>query len=239
MGALKNAVRSRASAPMVSVLRNLHFEIKALGIGRRSKPKFDALQGKTGLKVHIGAGDDIRLGWVNIDLRLRLPPDIDEAAAPGTVFINHDLRRGLPLDDSSCAFIYSSHFFEHIDFEEAGALLAECRRVLQPGGILRLALPNFRDMFRAYIDGDVSYFDLYDLPNSPSDPKGQTKALIDHVNYGVYQDGEHKSIWDADKALKLLKKAGFSVAREVAFDADVDPGLPLRQRYSFYVEGVR
>lgn len=239
MRALKQAVRARMPEPIADALRHLRFEMKAAAIGRRSSRRFEAVAGKKELKVHLGAGDDIRLGWVNIDLRLRLPPDIDEAAAPGTVFINHDLRRGLPLADGSCALIYSSHFFEHLTFPEAADLLRECLRVLRPGGIVRLALPDFLGMFDAYVRKDRSYFDLVDLSVSMGGYDDEATALVDHVNYAVYQDGEHKSIWDPEKAIGIFKKLGYSSVAETAFNPDLDPASPLRRRYSFYVEAVK
>lgn len=48
----------------------------------------------------------------------------------------------LPFPDGSVHFVYSEHFFEHLFFDEAVALLAECRRVLTRGGVVRTVVPD-------------------------------------------------------------------------------------------------
>ena len=50
-----------------------------------------------------------------------------------------DVTKYLPLESNTVNAIYSSHMFEHLDKDEAKKCLLEMRRVLEPGGILRLA----------------------------------------------------------------------------------------------------
>ena len=59
--------------------------------------------------------------------------------------------------------LYSSHFLEHLRDPEARSFLRECMRVLKPGGILRLVVPNLEDIARDYlgiIDGLENESDL-------------------------------------------------------------------------------
>ena len=54
-----------------------------------------------------------------------------------------DMRRGLPLAGGSVAAVFSEHFFEHLPFETIrSTLLPEIRRVLAPGGGIRIGVPN-------------------------------------------------------------------------------------------------
>ena len=237
--ALKRMTRRRVRPQMLAALQNLAFEAKAGRIARRSARAFRALAGKKDLKVHVGAGDDIRLGWVNVDLRLRVPPQIDPKAHPDTYFINHDLRRGLPLPDDSCAIVYSSHFWEHLSQQEGLALMRDCHRALRPGGVFRISLPAFERMFEAYLKRDESYFDLVDIKELLPDVEPETLTLVDHVNYGVYQYGEHKIILDEEKTISLLRQAGFGTVAAADYKEGIDPPSPLRRRYSFYVEAVK
>ena len=94
---------------------------------RFSKPK--PYPAKTGPRLHIGCGEKVIPGWTNIDSR-RLP---------GVDFVL-DVRSGLPFERA--AAIYAEHFLEHLALDEALALLAECRRVLAPEGVLRISTPN-------------------------------------------------------------------------------------------------
>ncbi len=58
--------------------------------------------------------------------------------------INHDVTKKLPLA-SSCVDIYQSEdVFEHIEQEKLPLIIDEIYRVLKPGGIFRLSLPDYQ-----------------------------------------------------------------------------------------------
>jgi len=63
----------------------------------------------------------------------------------------HDLRKGIPAESNSVDAVYHSHILEHIDRTEVPAFLAEVRRVLKPGGIHRIVVPDLEHHVRAYI----------------------------------------------------------------------------------------
>lgn len=62
-----------------------------------------------------------------------------------------DLTRKLPLADRSLDAIYGYHVLEHLDRHESRALLQECRRVLRPGGWLRISTPDFKHQVASYL----------------------------------------------------------------------------------------
>jgi len=72
-------------------------------------------------------------GLVSVDLN---PP------AEGWA-VRHDLRDPLPIPDGSVDAIHSEDFVEHIDEASVVRLLAECYRVLRPGGRLRIGCPDY------------------------------------------------------------------------------------------------
>jgi predicted SAM-dependent methyltransferase len=90
------------------------------------------------LKLNLGCGNVYMEGWVNIDI------ESDKAD------IRHDLRMPLPYDDNAADFIYSEHFLEHLPVHDGLALLCECRRVLKPGGIVRVAVPDLSYLLFRY-----------------------------------------------------------------------------------------
>ncbi|MGI9065012.1 MAG: class I SAM-dependent methyltransferase [Pyrinomonadaceae bacterium] len=145
-----------------NAVANLWTEIRIARTARHATKSFQELKGKQALKVHLGCGPDIRTGWVNIDLN-RGPLVIDPANQPDTIFINHDLRKGLPLEPLSCDIIYSSHFFEHLEYRQGLQLMRDCHRSLCSGGIFRISLPSLKDFFAAYLAREDSYFDLIKL----------------------------------------------------------------------------
>lgn len=238
--AFRRSIKKRFDNPVAAAFLNLLNEIRITLTARIAARRFRALRGKTGLKVHLGSGSDIRAGWINIDLVLGgMSPTPEGGAGQQPSFINHDLRRGLPLDEGTCEFIYSSHFFEHLECADGARLMRDCYRALRPGGVFRVALPDFVGLFRAYLEKDYEYFDLVDISQVLPDVEEGTESIVDHVNYGVYQYGEHKCIYDDEKLSRVLTKIGFKSVTASSYREGIDPDTPLRRRYSFYVEAAK
>jgi len=219
------------SLAAVNLLSEIGIRVRVQGASRQ----FRALEGRRDLKLHLGCGPELKPGWINVDLYGNAPADSAEG-----IFVKYDLRSGvLPLADGCCDFIYSSHFFEHLEYPQGLALMRDCYRVLRKGGTFRAALPNFRGMFREYLAGNDQYFDLYSILDVLPYLEPGTETLVDHVNYGVYQSGEHKCIYDEEKLCLLLRHVGFSSVDTSPYKAGLDPESELRRRASFYVEAVK
>jgi len=90
--------------------------------------------------LNIGCGRRFHPAWTNIDLIGR-PPEV----------LSCDITNGLPFADNSFDAAYHSHVLEHLDTEEGARLLGECFRVLAPGGILRIAVPDLEQISRTYM----------------------------------------------------------------------------------------
>ncbi len=80
-------------------------------------------------------------GWINIDYN-----------STSSNVRRADLLARLPLPDNSAALVYSSHFLEHIPRSQVPDFLSECLRVLIPGGVIRLVLPDLENICRAYLE---------------------------------------------------------------------------------------
>lgn len=74
------------------------------------------------MKLNLGCGGNILAGFENRDADV-------------------DISKPLPWKDNSVEFILAEHVFEHISPQDALRFLDECRRILKPGGILRLCVP--------------------------------------------------------------------------------------------------
>jgi predicted SAM-dependent methyltransferase len=90
--------------------------------------------------VNLGCGGCFHSEWVNLDF-VSQSPDV----------IQHDLRTRLPLNDGSCAVVYHSHVLEHFPRAFAPSFLQECYRVLVPGGLLRVVVPDLETIARLYL----------------------------------------------------------------------------------------
>lgn len=91
--------------------------------------------------LNFGCGSALHPEWINLD---------SSAAAPDVVV--HDLRRGLPFPSNSFDAAYGSHVLEHLEPDAASRLLRECHRILRPGGILRIVVPDLETIARLYLD---------------------------------------------------------------------------------------
>lgn len=192
------------------------------------------------LKLHLGCGSDIRDGYINIDFTEIRPA----FSRKGTEFFTHDLSKGLPkvsfmkevikdIDE-----IYSSHFWEHLTYDEGMNLLRDCFAALKPGGEFRMALPKVREACEAYLKGDNDYFHgLAGIYQQGYDTK--TACIVDFLQESFHQRGEHKSIIDQEKACKMMQAVGFERVKTDEFKEGVDNPSGLRTFYSFYTVGYK
>ena len=89
--------------------------------------------------LNLGCGTRFHPDWINIDF-----------VSSGEV-MSCDLRKGIPFSDASCDVIYHSHLLEHLSRARAATFLQECYRVLKPGGILRIVVPDLEGIVRSYL----------------------------------------------------------------------------------------
>src|SRR5262245_43424784 len=98
------------------------------------------------MKLHLGCGARHIPGFVHVDLANH--PHID---------YRHDIRRLPMIAEDAVTLIYASHVLEYFDRVEVPAVLEEWRRVLCPGGVLRLAVPDFEALVTVYqTTGDLA-----------------------------------------------------------------------------------
>ncbi len=89
------------------------------------------------LFLNIGCGARKLPGFINIDRE----PGAD---------LELDVTLGLPFPNSTVQGIFSEHFIEHLTRPQAIAFLRECRRVLCPGGVVRVATPDLEQVIGDY-----------------------------------------------------------------------------------------
>tara|TARA_B100000902_G_scaffold399839_1_gene472919 strand:- start:530 stop:1183 length:654 start_codon:yes stop_codon:yes gene_type:complete len=148
-----------------------------------------------------------------------------------------DVTKYLPLESNTVNAIYSSHMFEHLDKDEAKKCLLEMRRVLEPGGILRLALPNMRK----YIDEYLNDKDLDKLIETSCLGTDKPKSIIEKIKYFLSGPRHHLWMYDENSLSKLLEEYDFrdiEVLKPGQTNIEKYGDLNLREREddSFYIE---
>lgn len=94
--------------------------------------------------INLGAGDDWKLnGWLGLDIL-------------NGEYLNE--KSVFQFKDNSIEYVFSSHFFEHINDETAINLLKESYRVLKPGGIVRITTPHFERLYNKCKENDVDFY---------------------------------------------------------------------------------
>jgi predicted SAM-dependent methyltransferase len=91
--------------------------------------------------LNIGCGSIFHPAWINLDITSSSP------------YIRpHDIRWGLPFANAEIDVCYGSHVLEHLTPDQAQKMLADCSRVLKPGGILRIVVPDLESIARNYLE---------------------------------------------------------------------------------------
>ena len=90
--------------------------------------------------LNLGCGGRFHPAWVNVDLNSSCP-----------AVVAHDIRRPLPFAADSFDGVYHSHVLEHLTPADGQSLLAECHRVLRPGGTIRVVVPDLEAIAKNYL----------------------------------------------------------------------------------------
>jgi predicted SAM-dependent methyltransferase len=164
--------------------------------------------GARGLKLHIGCGKGHLPGWINIDVH------------PAPLAMN--VLRGLPFADGSADFVFVSHLLEHLYFpRDVQPFLAELRRVLAPGGIVRIVVPDIGKCIEAYVHNDREFFASRreTWPWWPSNPT-RLEDFLAYAGAGpepAFLFESHKYGYDFETLQRVLGEAGFVSVIESAY----------------------
>lgn len=176
-------------------------------------------------RLHIGCGTIHFPGWINVD---RDP-------ASEVIDVSWDLRYPLPIPAGSAEFVFHEHFMEHLTVEEGLALSRECLRLLKPGGILRIGMPDLADVVRQYAEND------WRLPWMKKYGYEHIQTRAENINI-AFREWEHKWLYDREELHRRLREAGFAAIRDCQRrESMVEAlrGLETRDETLLVVEAVK
>lgn len=137
------------------------------------------------MKLHVGCGERYLPGWKHLDARKF--PHVD--------YVTDKLDKLDMFADNSVEEIYACHVLEHFTRAEMkwGGLLNEWNRILEVGGVLRIAVPDFEAVVEEYLSS-------------------RNLELVMGLLYGGqnYEYNFHYQTYDFKRLSELLKRAGFS-----------------------------
>ena len=194
------------------------------------------------LSVNIGCGTSAADGWYNIDnsptiwlSRIPLAQRLLGLPAWAKNVRRHNVLKGLPFKDGSVDFIYASHTFEHFSYPQSLALARECVRVLKPGGVLRIVVPDLEHQVREYLAD----------PAVMASHRFIAGLLMQHSWRDWLHPGAHHSqMFDSRSLLALMREAGFDNPHKSRFGESRVPSIlsvesELRKTGSLYVEAEK
>ncbi len=168
------------------------------------------------LKLHVGCGKGQLAGWINIDVH------------PAPLALN--VLRGLPFSAGAASYVFVSHLLEHLYFpRDVKPFLAEVWRVLAPGGVVRIVVPDIEKCIAAYTHNDREFFASRreTWPWWPSNPT-RLEDFLAYAGAGpepAFLFESHKYGYDFETLQRVLSDAGFGEVIQSTYMASAHPEL--------------
>lgn len=106
--------------------------------------------------VNLGGGSKFSyFDWINVDSEKPIKPKKNYIQFD---FLNESI---LPLESNSVDVIYCSHVLEHLTESASDYLLFETKRIAKTGAHVRLVVPDFDLALRAFLEGDIRFFEEF------------------------------------------------------------------------------
>jgi predicted SAM-dependent methyltransferase len=147
----------------------------------------------TRLQLHLG-GWEVKQGWTIVNVEDRPGVDVRSTVTDLSMF-----------PDGSAVEIYASHVYEHLGYqEELPRAFAEARRVLMPGGRLRISVPDMEVLCQLFLH-----------PNAQASANEQFKIMRMMMGGQTEPFDFHKVGFSHNILVALLKEHGFREFRRV------------------------
>jgi len=178
------------------------------------------------IKLHLGCG------------KRNFGPDwehIDSAKFPHVT--SHDVKN-LPYSDNRVDLIYACHLIAYFDRVEIVEVLKEWKRVLKPGGILRIATPDFKAMAKLYVKSNCTTLDSFlgPLYGKMGGVIIDTPSKCGPGSIVVEQPFYHKTTYDLYSLIELLSSVGFKNIRK--YNTHATEHSRYDDHSKAYVDGV-
>ncbi|MDP6787807.1 MAG: methyltransferase domain-containing protein [Rhodospirillales bacterium] len=158
--------------------------------------------------LQLGCGPNFHAGFVNADFYVtRL---FSRKRRPDWMV---DLRKPLKCPDNWFDGLFTEHVLEHLQPADALHFLTESLRILKPGAVARISVPDTRKFVMAYLGRE--------------DDGGLPYRFPDRADYlaALTQMHGHQSIWDEENLSRVLGETGFINIRRQDYRAGRNPDL--------------
>lgn len=111
-----------------------------------------------------------------------------------------DIRKPLPMETGSVDLVFSEMCLEHVEPQEGWNFLCEAHRILRPGGLIRIVIPDFCLSWRLK---DPDWLRVNQgVTNNDGSLRDQMKSIL-------FAHG-HRSLWNSELLRDVLEAIGFT-----------------------------
>ncbi len=157
-----------------------------------------------------------------------------------------NLNHRLPFPDNSVDAIYASHVWEHLHLNVAKRITLDCARVLKPGGILRVVVPEARVFFDSYLKNNADDAIVRLNEELHYHELARSDSLFQRFYVALTQLHEHKFMYDPKYLTRVFVDAGLVDANpRECFDSgipeirDVESASRCSSTAGFAIEGTK
>lgn len=191
----------------------------------------------TMIKLNLGCGSVRPEGWINTDSSLNanlqkiplvgkiITRQFNKVVYDDSNMVYMNLNKRWKYADDSVDIVYASHLFEHLSLGSAQLFLSESYRVLKPGAVIRLVVPDLYKICKKYIaeyesgeNEDPTEFIMWAINMHR---EGQYGAKIGFLKKAVLEKQgyphQHKFMYDEKSLGKKIKDAGFNDVRSFTY----------------------
>lgn len=185
------------------------------------------------IKLNIGSFTVMHKNdWINLDIL-----DLSNYAKQNNlIFKQVDCSNNIPYQDNSVDMITASHFIEHLTRDQGKQFLKECLRIMKPGSIIRLTIPDATLICSDYLAGRISIHSSHNegVKNAEDDAQSLYELLI----------AGHQTIYDFNSLNKLLQKTGFTEIKKMEYqksrsDIIAKENKDMFPELSLYIEAIK
>jgi predicted SAM-dependent methyltransferase len=202
------------------------------------------------LYIHYGCGACAPEGWINFDASPRLKIErlvgvrrllkstvglvFPRNATPGNIV------KGLPVPDQCAAAVFCSHVLEHMPRDDVVLALQNTFRMLRPGGLFRLVVPDLQWRALRYLHsasgGDPTAADAF-MQSCLLGRRSAPKGLMAWLSY-CFGNSAHQWMYDFSALQMLLEETGFVDVRRCQLGDCKDPKFTLVEDMSRFFDGA-
>ena len=150
--------------------------------------------------------------------------------------------------------VYSEHFIEHLTKDQGIDFFNEMMRIMKPGGVIRSIWPPMEFVEWLRQDNDLTehswvqhYYQFYVVKHKFAPAGSEFMRIQDQCAEGImFQNGEHKHIWNKKELIDTLKDLGYTNVRECKYQqsglpafSNIDTPGNIRAFHSAVVEATK